>query len=554
MELNRSGPSRRALMQAAAAAAVVAGLAPGAALAQTPPKHRRPNINSPAGAKALASYQKAITAMLALPPTDPRNWYRNALTHTVDCPHGNWWFLVWHRGYIGWFEQICRELSGDPDFVLPYWDWTANLDPSKPFAPCVPEQMYEGVLTPEADAFIPSFARFHDTFGEVVGKLDWWTRAFDAQGNLIGKYGQLLARGVRFPDDLWFDIEKDPRGLLFFQQASARGLPKDAPQLDAVTTKAVSLPTLLDALSPRDFITFASAKTYSHSGLTGFGILEGQPHNNVHNCVGGAYNGKGGFMQANLSPVDPLFFLHHANIDRLWDVWTRKQQARNYPTLPEGADLGRWQAEPFLFFVDAKGNPVAQAKAGDYQAIGAFDYDYEPGSGEQVVGSALLKAVARPKVQRFAGQILSSRVDKSTTAGASIDLPQALLGAAAPGQGDLFAEITVSLPPLSHGTVSVLVGAPPGADSGPSSPYHVATLAMFGHHTVHGPVTFTVPLSTAVAGLRAKSLLKTNAPLNITLAAGPGHKAAPDMADHMLHGAAPDDSGAELLSVTIKNA
>jgi tyrosinase len=58
--------------------------------------------------------------MLALPPEDPRNWYRHALVHTIDCPHGNWWFLPWHRGYLGWFEQICRELSNDPAFALPY--------------------------------------------------------------------------------------------------------------------------------------------------------------------------------------------------------------------------------------------------------------------------------------------------------------------------------------------------------------------------------------------------------------------------------------------------
>ena len=46
--------------------------------------------------------------MLGLPATDPRNWYRYALIHALDCPHGNWWFLPWHRGYLGWFERICR--------------------------------------------------------------------------------------------------------------------------------------------------------------------------------------------------------------------------------------------------------------------------------------------------------------------------------------------------------------------------------------------------------------------------------------------------------------
>ena len=48
----------------------------------------------------------------ALPPTDPRNWYRQAIIHLLDCPHANWWFLPWHRGYLLHFEEICRQLSG----------------------------------------------------------------------------------------------------------------------------------------------------------------------------------------------------------------------------------------------------------------------------------------------------------------------------------------------------------------------------------------------------------------------------------------------------------
>ncbi len=70
----------------------------------------------------LDSFRRAIRAMLALPPSDPRNWYRQALIHVLDCPHANWWFLPWHRGYLLHFEEICRQLSGDPEFALPYWD------------------------------------------------------------------------------------------------------------------------------------------------------------------------------------------------------------------------------------------------------------------------------------------------------------------------------------------------------------------------------------------------------------------------------------------------
>src|SRR5437867_840342 len=68
----------------------------------------------------LDAYKRAIRAMLQLPPSDPRNWYRQALVHLLDCPHRNWWFLPWHRGYLFHLEQICAQLSNKPDFALPF--------------------------------------------------------------------------------------------------------------------------------------------------------------------------------------------------------------------------------------------------------------------------------------------------------------------------------------------------------------------------------------------------------------------------------------------------
>ena len=42
--------------------------------------------------------------------------------------------------------------------------------------------------------------------------------------------------------------------------------------------------------------------------------IEAAPHNSLHNIVGGA-------MADMASPVDPIFWLHHANVDRLWVAW-----------------------------------------------------------------------------------------------------------------------------------------------------------------------------------------------------------------------------------------
>lgn len=276
---------RHFIKTTAAATAGAAVLSSTQVIAQGSGKVLRLNVNDSKAAAMLASYKKAVRAMLALPPSDPRNWYRNALVHTLDCPHGNWWFLPWHRGYLGWFEQTCRELSGDPGFTMPYWDWTQHADSSQPFQPRVPASMFDDVLTPTNPAFVAALKDFEAAFKHLVAKADHWrlSHPFDP----ATQYGQLLARGLRFNDDLWFDIAADPRGKYFYELAEARGLTQAKPELDQDTRAAVSLPTLLAALRPADFVSFGSSRAPNHGAARGSGPLESGPHNLIHNNVGG---------------------------------------------------------------------------------------------------------------------------------------------------------------------------------------------------------------------------------------------------------------------------
>ncbi len=62
------------------------------------------------------------------------------------------------------------------------------------------------------------------------------------------------------------------------------------------------------------------------------GSLELRPHNNVHGWVGG---NMGFFDTAGL---DPLFYAHHANVDRLWDVWVRSDPGHVNPPDAEWLD------------------------------------------------------------------------------------------------------------------------------------------------------------------------------------------------------------------------
>jgi hypothetical protein len=51
--------------------------------------------------------------------------------------------------------------------------------------------------------------------------------------------------------------------------------------------------------------------------------LEFNPHDGVHQAIGG------NMSVVDLSARDPIFFLHHANVDRLWTAWNRRGNANS---------------------------------------------------------------------------------------------------------------------------------------------------------------------------------------------------------------------------------
>jgi tyrosinase len=505
-------PSRRTILKSA-------GLTLGASMlplassfgqaAARPARYRRYNASgSKMGARMLQSYARAVRAMLALPPEDPRNWYRHAMVHTLDCPHGNWWLLPWHRGYLGWFEQICRELSGDPQFALPYWDWTAEQK--------VPSGMFDDVLDPTNAAYIPNAQEFENRLKTALASTDYWT----APGGVFDRntrYGQLLIRKFRFADDIMFDIVGDPSGPLFYDQAKARGIRREQPALSAATIDAVSKSTIDAALAAPDFQTFGSLKSANHHTMAGFSVIEGRPHNSIHRCVGSRdcnFMDAQGFMTNFLSPVDPIFFLHHANLDRLWDVWTRKQLLLGLPVLPSGVELRtdlpdeqksaeekntdyyRWAREPVLFFVDSQGRPVTKTRAEDYASMNAFDYDYEPGTGEDAVRRAASQPRPRLAARRvYAGKVQNRLVAGSKPASATVQLPSSVASQGGAAGATLVANVTLNFSGRTCDAFVVILNGPDDpSDVEPGSPFYLATITMIGGHGTCGALSYALPL------------------------------------------------------------
>lgn len=320
MRVTKSGVTRRDFIKTGIAAVGAATLRFGDLAAQNAAKYTRYNVTSEGGKKALASYAKGVEAMLKLPADHPQNWFRNAFIHLMDCPHGNWWFYVWHRGYLGYFEQTIRNLSGDDKFAIPYWDWTT--------LPQIPDSMFEGVLTPQNRAFEPYTSNLAVFTSFIQPALAAYWKTLDA-----GQLAQLKTRGYTSLDSVWNDVTGfDPSqsngisgNMACANTCGSRYLTRDNPKLDKNTAYDVSpfvvysgmLPT--DFYNPETYLSFNSSKTPSHNtapGRQSFSVLEGLPHNKVHNYIGGVGPldpGPYGNMTNFLSPVDPIFFLHHSN-------------------------------------------------------------------------------------------------------------------------------------------------------------------------------------------------------------------------------------------------
>ncbi|HEV7515152.1 MAG TPA: tyrosinase family protein, partial [Thermoanaerobaculia bacterium] len=234
------------------------------------------------------------------PPTIPKQvaW--------ASCQHGQFFFISWHRMYLYYFERILRaairEAIHNPtyEFALPYWD-------------------YENPA-------------FHD-----------------------------LPQPYRVPAD-------KTNSLYVAQRAADCNAGREC--VDAPTASAkVALSLIpfgscpgskpccsgcIPGLLPDETFggQFVPAPVHYNRA---FGELESQPHNVVHDAIGGDTGWMG---DPDCAARDPIFWAHHANIDRLWQVWLN-QGGRKNPV-----NCATWAGNTSFTFFDEKKTKVTMTACG----------------------------------------------------------------------------------------------------------------------------------------------------------------------------------------------
>ncbi|KAI1095615.1 Di-copper centre-containing protein [Rostrohypoxylon terebratum] len=94
----------------------------------------------------------------------------------------------------------------------------------------------------------------------------------------------------------------------------------------SLSTVNANLAAVAGQLKDQVYRTFAYAETYDQMSSVADpeGLSLEAPHNVIHNAVGGS------FSSIDITAFDPLFMLHHANVDRLAALWQAAHPGNTY--------------------------------------------------------------------------------------------------------------------------------------------------------------------------------------------------------------------------------
>lgn len=277
----------------------------------------------------LVAYEQAVGKLRTLDPSggkpvNPLGWRFLAAIHGLakpdgkpdtsnpfwsNCQHGSWFFLPWHRMYLRAFELIIQSVLDDDNWSLPYW---YAIDPDDRATAVLP----------------PAFREQRDDNNLYTGKRSMPINA----GQPLPDLSQALINALNA------DVYSTAEGTTSFGSGE-----RAAPSFNGEET----------------------------------GLLEDVPHGGIHGLVGNDYDSSGthvlrrGWMGSFVTAaLDPIFWLHHANIDRLWQVWLDED-----PTHTNPAGDTAWLETSFSF--PAAGGGLATWSIGEVLDTTALGYKYE---------------------------------------------------------------------------------------------------------------------------------------------------------------------------------
>ena len=262
------------------------------------------------GDKTLSAYSNAVRAMQSRPASDPTSWAFQAALHGT---------------------RASKPLPGQNQCQHATW-----------FFPCWHRM------------FLYCFERIvRAAVIEAGGPRDWalpyWNYELGGAAAAIPKAFRSQTAGGRH------------NPLYVSQRAPGINSGHALPSAATTSKHAISRPAFVGAA---EFGGGPTRVLFQHfNGPTG--QLESTPHNAVHGVVGGQ---TGWMNDPDQAAQDPIFWLHHSNIDRLWALWIR--DGHTNPSVP------KWVSQPFSFF-DEHGAKVSFTPAQVLDTVADLSYTYD---------------------------------------------------------------------------------------------------------------------------------------------------------------------------------
>lgn len=197
-------------------------------------------------------------------------------------------FLPWHRFMLLQLELNLQRVLDDSDFGLPYWDWAADG---------------ELPLSRQRTAAIWGT----DCMGGSGTPVTTGPFAFSANDDQSWR--------VRIVANVNGQLVQVDRGLQRQLGLTVQGLPGE----NRLPTEAHAAATLAETRydeAPWDVMS-DGFRNFLEGWQNRPEIPPPSLHNRVHVFIGGD-------MGPSTSPNDPVFYLNHCNVDRIWEAWMRR--------------------------------------------------------------------------------------------------------------------------------------------------------------------------------------------------------------------------------------
>jgi hypothetical protein len=380
------------------------------------------------------AYARAVQVMQARPASDPTSWAYQAAIHGSyatppsgavwnGCQHRGWFFLPWHRMYLYYFERILRkavlDAGGPDDFALPYWNYDRPF-PSNTLPPAFrTPTLPDGTANP---LFVPA----------------------------PGRDGTLVGGG----------------------------------QVPATATTSTLAMSRTNFSAPQGSPSFGGGRVGPAHFGNGIGALESTPHNVMHPTIGGTQvvdPCRGALMtDPNCAALDPVFWLHHANIDRQWNNWLKLGGGRANPV-----EAG-WLSQSFVFH-DETGAQVTLSCADVVDSAVQLNYVYDD---EFAALQREVEVAAAPPPERPPELVAASERSLElggNTASVRMTVPDSAreMTAAAGDQGTVLISVddieAERDPGLAYAVYLDLPGSPE------DERYHIGNVSFFGITAMNDP-------------------------------------------------------------------